>query len=131
MAKLIHSMLRVLDLERSTSFYQDVLGMSVARRLEFPDFTLVYLRGDEADFEIELTHNHDRKTPYAAGEGYGHIAACVPDLRQEHRRLSDRGHPVGEIKRLVHEGNLVGEFFFLSDPDGYRIEILQANGVYR
>ena len=66
MAKLIHSMLGVLDLDRSISFYEDVLGMSVSRKLEFPDFTLVYLRGDEADFEIELTHNHGRDTPYAA-----------------------------------------------------------------
>jgi lactoylglutathione lyase len=131
MAKLIHSMFRVLDLERSVDFYREVLGLQEIRRLDFPSFTLVYLRDHEGGFEVELTLNKGQAEPYATGEGYGHLAACVPDLKQEHLRLSGCGYDVGAIKQLVHDGKTVGEFFFLSDPDGHRIEMLQRNGVYR
>ena len=81
MAKLIHSMFRVLDLERSVDFYREVLGLRDVRRLDFPSFTLVYLGDAESGFEVELTCNKGRAEPYAAGEGYGHLAACVPMAR--------------------------------------------------
>lgn len=74
MAKAIHSMIRVLDLERSITFYQQAFGLEVADRFEFDSFTLAYLRNAEADFEVELTLNKGRSEPYDLGDGYGHIA---------------------------------------------------------
>ena len=69
MAKTVHTMLRVLDESRSTDFYRRALGLGVADRFAFDDFTLVYLRGRESDFELELTVNHGRTAQYALGDG--------------------------------------------------------------
>ena len=83
MAKLIHTMVRVLDLERSLRFYHDAFGLEEVHRLDFPTFALVYLRNGENDFEVELTLNKDRKEPYTHGDGYGHFAVCVEDVARE------------------------------------------------
>ena len=74
MAKPIHSMIRVLDEARSVDFYRRAFGMQVADRYDFDGFTLVYLRGEDSGFELELTINHGRTEPYALGDAYGHIA---------------------------------------------------------
>ena len=74
MAKAIHTMIRVLDESRSVAFYDTAFGLKVAERLAFDGFTLLYLRNDEADFEVELTVNHDQTEPYTHGDGYGHLA---------------------------------------------------------
>ena len=92
MAKAIHMMVRVLDLDRSIAFYRTALGLDVADRFDFDSFTLVYLRNAEADFEVELTLNKGRTEPYALGDGYGHVAFCVDDLDAEHARLTEAGH---------------------------------------
>jgi lactoylglutathione lyase len=131
MAKAIHSMVRVWDEQRSAAFYETAFGLQVADRLAFEDFTLVYLRNPEADFELELTINHDRTEPYSLGDGYGHLAFVVEDLDAEHRRLESLGFPVTPIKRLDHDGQLLATFFFMQDPDGYKIEVLQRYGRYR
>ena len=89
MAKAIHSMVRVLDEDRSADFYRQAFGLQIADRFEFDSFTLVYLRNCEADFELELTINKGRSEPYALGDGYGHIALVVADLDAEHARLKD------------------------------------------
>lgn len=88
MAKPIHMMIRVLDEARSVAFYETVLGLKVADRFQFDTFTLVYLRGEESPFEIELTVNHGRTKHYARGEGYGHVAVAVDDLDAEPAHLS-------------------------------------------
>ena len=75
MAKAIHSMIRVLDEARSTDFYNLAFGMKVEQRLDFSSFTLVYLRSNDAPFELELTVNKDRTEPYDLGDGYGHISS--------------------------------------------------------
>ena len=90
MAKAIHMMVRVLDLDRSIAFYRTALGLEVADRFDFDSFTLVYLRNAEADFEVELTLNKGRTEPYAHGDGYGHVAFCVDDLDGA-ARAADRG----------------------------------------
>ena len=77
--KFIHTMIRVLDLERSQRFYAEVLGLKPAHTLDFPDFSLVYLRNEAADFELELTLNKGRSEPYTHGTGYGHVAVVVDD----------------------------------------------------
>ena len=91
MAKAIHSMIRVLEEARSVAFYERAFGLRIADRLDFPTFTLVYLRNDEVDFEIELTVNKGRTEPYALGDGYGHIAFCVDDLDAERARFEALG----------------------------------------
>ena len=130
MAKPIHSMIRVLEEARSVAFYRTALGLEVADRLVFEGFTLVYLRDPESGFEVELTVNHGRDAPYTLGDGYGHLAVSVPDLEAEHARISAAGIEPGPIKDMAHEGKPLARFFFLSDPDGYRIEVLQRRGRY-
>lgn len=131
MAKAIHMMVRVLDLARSEAFHAKAFGLKVADRFDFDTFTLVYLRNDEADFEVELTLNKDRSEPYAPGEGYGHIAFCVDDLDAEHARCAGLGLEPGRIVAFERDGGLMARFFFLTDPDGYRIEVPQRHGRYR
>ena len=131
MAKAIHMMIRVLDLDRSMAFYKDAFGLGVADRFDFEGFTLVYLRNAEADFEIELTLNKGRSEPYDLGDGYGHAAFCVDDLDAEHARFREAGLNPGDIKELRHDGGPLARFFFVEDPDGYKIEVLQRRGRYR
>jgi len=129
-AKAIHTMLRVLDEGKSVDFYEQALGLTVADRFPFDGFTLVYLRNPENDFEIELTVNHDRDEPYVHGDGYGHLAVCVEDLDAEHARLDALGLEPTDIKEFHRDGALMAKFFFLQDPDGYKVEVLQQHGRY-
>ena len=131
MAKIIHSMIRVRDEQKSVEFYKRALDLDVADRFGFDDFTLVYLRNAENDAEIELTINHDRAEPYALGDGYGHVAVTVPDLDAEHARFETEGLAPAPIKEFMRDGALMARFFFVTDPDGYKIEILQHHGRYR
>ena len=131
MAKAIHMMVRVLDLDRSIAFYRTALGLDVADRFDFDSFTLVYLRNAEADFEVELTLNKDRTEPYAHGDSYGHVAFCVDDLDGLHAQLTAAGIAPNPIKEFHRDGGLMARFFFIQDPDGYKIEVLQRHGRYR
>ncbi len=131
MAKAIHMMIRVLDLDRSIAFYERAFGLGVADRFDFDDFTLVYLRNEESDFEIELTLNKGRREPYTHGDGYGHVAFAVDDLDAEHARFAELGFEPAPIKEFFREGALMARFFFVQDPDGYKIEVLQRHGRYR
>lgn len=128
--KMIHSMVRVRDLSRSLAFYESALRMRVADRFDFDGFTLSYLRSPGNDFELELTHNHGPEKDYNPGDGYGHIALSVDDLDAEHKRLADAGHNPTDIKEFFRDDALMARFFFLQDPDGYKIEILQRHGRY-
>lgn len=131
LAKSIHSMIRVLDEERSVAFYRDAFALDVADRFDFDTFTLVYLRNPEADFEVELTINKGRDKPYDLGDGYGHIAFCVDDLDTEHARFEKAGFNPKKIVEFNRDGALLARFFFVEDPDGYKIEVLQKHGRYR
>ena len=131
MAKNIHSMIRVLDEPRSLAFYQTAFDLRVADRLDFPDFTLVYLSNAEADFELELTINKGRDKPYDLGDGYGHLAVSVDDLAQAHQRLESAGLAPRKIVEFAPAGKLVGRFFFVADPDGYQIEVLERSGRFK
>ena len=131
MAKAIHMMICVLDEARSVAFYEKALGLKVADRYEFDSFTLVYLSNAETPFELELTINHGRKEPYELGTGYGHVAFTVDDLDAEHARLATAGVKINPIKEFNREGALMARFFFIEDPDGYKIEVLQRHGRYR
>jgi lactoylglutathione lyase len=131
MTKPIHSMIRVLDEARSVDFYRRAFGMNVADRYDFDGFTLVYLLGEESPFELELTINHGRAEPYALGDAYGHIAYATEDLEAEHARFEAERLQPQPIKEFHREGALMAKFFFVQDPDGYRIEVLQRHGRYR
>ncbi|HTR13135.1 MAG TPA: VOC family protein [Roseiarcus sp.] len=131
MAKAIHMMVRVLDEARSLAFYKKAFGLDVADRLDFPDFTLVYLSNAESPFEIELTINKGRSEPYELGAGYGHVAFVVDDLDAERRRFEAEGLNPRKIVEFNSEGKRIARFFFIEDPDGYRIEVLQKLGRYR
>jgi lactoylglutathione lyase len=131
MAKIIHSMIRVLDLEKSLKFYADVLGLRESHRLDFPDFALVYLRNPENDAEIELTLNKGRTEPYTHGTGYGHVGVVVDDVAATHRELSAAGYAPAPIKEFKRGDELLARFFFIQDPDGYKIEVLERHGHYQ
>jgi len=131
MAKAIHSMIRVLNEARSVDFYKQAFGLEIAERLDFDSFTLVYLRNQDADFELELTVNKDRSEPYDLGDGYGHIAFVVDDLDTEHARFQSAGLEPRKIVEFERDGALLARFFFVADPDGYQIEVLQRHGRYK
>jgi lactoylglutathione lyase len=131
LAKAIHMMIRVLEEQRSVRFYKQAFGLDIADRFDFDGFTLVYLRNADADFEVELTINHGRTDAYDHGTAYGHIAFAVDDLNAEHARLTAAGLAPNPIKEFMREGALMARFFFVSDPDGYKIEVLQKHGRYR
>ena len=131
MAKAIHSMIRVLDEARSVGFYTTAFGLAVAERLDFDSFTLVYLSNAEADFELELTINKGTAEAYDLGNGYGHIAFAVDDLDVEHARFKAAGLAPRDIVEFNRDGALLARFFFVQDPDGYKIEVLQKHGRYQ
>ncbi|HEY4191088.1 MAG TPA: VOC family protein [Mesorhizobium sp.] len=131
MAKAIHTMVRVLDEARSVAFYRNAFGLSVAERLDFETFTLVYLSNADAEFEVELTVNKDRVEPYVLGDGYGHLAVSVADLDGEHDRMGALGLNPKNIVEFKRDGVLIARFFFIEDPDGYKIEVLQRQGRFK
>ncbi len=131
MAKAIHSMIRVLDEARSVEFYRRAFGLDIAQRLDFPTFTLVYLANPETEFELELTINKDRTEPYQLGDGYGHLAFSVDDLDAEHARLTAEGLAPRKLVDFAPGGEVIARFFFIADPDGYQIEVLQRGHRYK
>lgn len=130
MAKPVHVMLRVLDEARAVAFYETAFGLKVADRFDFGTFALLYLRGDESPFEVELTVNYDRTEPYALGDGYGHVAVTVSSVEAEHARLEAAGLAPGPIRDFKHEDKTLARFFFITDPDGYKTEVIERGGRY-
>ena len=126
--RLLHTMLRVGNLEKSIAFYRDVLGMELLRRKDFPDgrFTLAYLGyGPESDNTVlELTHNWDTEG-YDLGEGYGHIAIGVDDVYGACERIRDAGGRVVREPGPMKHGSTV--LAFVEDPDGYKVELLSED----
>jgi lactoylglutathione lyase len=123
--RMIHSCLRVLDLEKSEDFYQKAFGFEISRKKDYPDgrFTLSYLCAPGNAFELELTYNYDQDVPYELGNGYSHLAVGVKDLEASHRRHEEMGLEPGPLKGLVAG---TSRFYFLSDPDGYLVEVVRT-----
>jgi len=126
--RILHTMLRVTELERSLAFYQKVLGMRLLRRQDYPEgrFTLAFVGyGDEHDSSVlELTHNWDTAS-YDLGQGFGHIAIEVSDAAaacDAVRQLG--GRVVREAGPMKHGSTVIA---FVEDPDGYKIEFIQAD----
>jgi len=127
--RMLHTMLRVGDLERSLRFYTQVLGMRLLRRKDYPEgrFTLAFVGyGDEAQHTVlELTHNWDT-TVYEIGTGFGHVALGVDDIYRTCDELRTKGaRIVREPGPMKHGGS---EIAFIEDPDGYRIELIGLRG---
>ena len=124
--RLLHTMLRVGNLERSIAFYTEVLGMRLLRRQDYPEgrFTLAFVGyQDEADGAvIELTHNWDTSS-YELGNGFGHIAVAVPDAYRACEEIRARGGKVVREAGPMKHGSTV--IAFIEDPDGYKIELIQ------
>ncbi|WP_041522865.1 lactoylglutathione lyase [Gilvimarinus agarilyticus] len=125
--RLLHTMLRVGDLEASLAFYTQVLDMQLLRREEFPAgrFTLAFVGyGNEQDSTVlELTHNWDTPS-YDLGDGYGHIAIGVDDVYQTCERIrAAGGKVVREPGPMMHGSTVIA---FVEDPDGYKIELLEC-----
>ena len=130
-AKMIHTMIRVLNEETSVNFYKSAFNLEIAERLDFDDFTLIYMSNKEQSFELERTINKSQTAPYDHGTAYGHLAFVVDDLETEHERLTSLGVSPKDIVNFNHEGKPLAKFFFIEDPDGYKIEVLQKMGRYR
>jgi lactoylglutathione lyase len=124
-------MIRVSDEGNSIAFYQKAFGLSVADRLDFESFTLVYLSNAEAEFELELTINKDQAEPYQLGNGYGHFAVSVDNIEAEHARYEKEGLNPRKLIEFEKDGSLLAKFFFVQDPDGYEIEVLQRHGRFK
>ncbi len=130
MAAPIHSMIRVLDEARALDFYRAAFHLETFDRIDFDSFTLIYLRAPDSTFELELTVNKGRTEPYNLGDGYGHLAVSVDDLDAEHARMAQAGLSPGPLRSLAHNGAKLASFFFIKDPDGYSIEVLQRGGRF-
>jgi lactoylglutathione lyase len=130
MAKPVHSMIRVFDEAKAVDFYERSFGLEIADRLKFDDFALIYMRSPSSPFEVELTVNFDRKEPYTHGDGYGHIAVVVDNLEAEHARFEREKLSPGPMRDFRHNGKTLARFFFVTDPDGYKIEVIEKGGRY-
>lgn len=127
--RILHTMLRVGDLDRSIAFYTEVLEMKLLRRKDYPDgkFTLAFVgHQDEADGAVlELTHNWG-VDHYEIGSGYGHVAIEVDDAAVACERVKQRGGKVTREAGPMKHGSTV--IAFVEDPDGYKIEFIQKKG---
>jgi lactoylglutathione lyase len=125
--RMLHTMLRVFDLEKSLDFYSRLLGMEVLRKREVPEgrYTLAFVGyGEEAaNTVIELTYNWDQKEPYAIGTAFGHLAIGVPDVYATCEKLGKAGVKITRPLGPVKFGTTV--IAFIEDPDGYKIELIE------
>ena len=132
-SRLIYTMTRVSDLDRSVAFYKNELGMNELRRESFTEgrFTLVFMGyGEETgNAVIELTYNWDENS-YELGTGYGHVALAVADIYAACKRLESMGVSIvrepGPMTYAVDETGHKEHIAFIEDPDGYKIELIQA-----
>ena len=125
--RMLHTMLRVRDLDRSLHFYCGLLGMRELRRQSYPEgrFTLAFVGyGDESDHTVlELTHNWDQDKPYEIGTGYGHVAIGVPDIYAACEELAREGVKIPRPPGPMKHGTTV--IAFIEDPDGYKVELIE------
>lgn len=123
--KILHTCIRVMDLEKSLKFYTEALGLVETRRKDFPEdeFTLVFLSDESGNHEIELTYNYNPEKPYVIGDGFSHMALGVEDLEGSQQKHKEMGYEVTELIGLPGEKP---RYYFVTDPDGYDIEIIRT-----
>ena len=122
-ARMLHTCIRVMNLEKSLEFYKNALGLVEIRRKDFPKhkFTLVYLSDAPGGYEIELTYNYDPEKPYDLGNGFSHIAVGADDIVSLREKHMEMGYEVTELKGLPGEPP---RYYFVTDPDGYKVEVI-------
>jgi lactoylglutathione lyase len=127
--RVLHTMMRVKDLDKSIDFYSRLLGMHLLKKLEYPEgkFTLAFLGygPEETHAVIELTYNWDRDVPYDLGNGYGHIALGVRNIHEICAELEANGAPIPRPAGPMKHGTTV--IAFVEDPDGYKIELIDLD----
>lgn len=125
--RLLHTMIRVLDLDRSIDFYTRHLGMKVLRRTDYPDgkFTNVFVGygSENTETVLELTHNWDQTAPYDLGTAFGHLAVAVPDIYAACQAMEHEGVKISRKPGPMKHGTTV--IAFIEDPDGYKIELIE------
>lgn len=126
-ARLLHTMIRVKDLDASLDFYTRLLGMKTLRKNDYPGgrFTLAFVGyGDEdSNTVVELTHNWDQEEPYELGAGFGHLAIGVPDIYGTCEQLAAEGVNIPRPPGPMKHGTTV--IAFVEDPDGYKVELIE------
>lgn len=121
--KIMHTCIRVNDLEASIDFYKSALGLIETGRREYPeDFTLVFLADEKRDVEIELTWNYGREVAYIIGDGFSHMAFSVENLEESHKKHTEMGLEITELMGLPGDPP---RYYFITDPNGYDIEIVR------
>lgn len=127
--QMMHTMVRVKDLDKSLDFYTRLLGMKLLRKMDFPDgkFTLAFVGygPEETHSVIELTYNYDQDVPYNLGDGYGHIALGVRDIHGICAALEEAGAKIPRKPGPMKHGTT--EIAFIEDPDGYKIELIDLD----
>lgn len=127
--RVLHTMVRVKDLEKSIDFYTRLLGMKLLRRLEYPDgkFTIAFVGygPEETHAVLELTHNWEQETAYELGNGYGHIALGVRNIYDVCNELAANGAKIPRPAGPMKHGTTV--LAFVEDPDGYKIELIDLD----
>ena len=125
--RMLHTMIRVLDLDKSIDFYTKAMGMKILRKREVPDgkYTLAFVGYDDEASQavVELTYNWDQKKPYEIGSGFGHLAVGVPDVKAVCEHVVETGGKVTRPPGPVKFGTTV--IAFVEDPDGYKIELIE------
>ena len=125
--RMLHTMIRVKDLDASLDFYTRLLGMQLLRKVDFPEgkFTLAFVGygPEESNTVLELTHNWDQQAPYDHGTGYGHVALAVPDIHETCEELKANGAKVVREPGPMKHGSTV--IAFIEDPDGYKVELIK------
>ena len=123
--ELVEICLRVKDIDATLDFYTNLFDFEVASRREFPEdkFDLIYLNSPGSSVQIELTYNYDAE-PYVIGNGFSHLGVTVDDLEEMHIICKASSYETGEITGL--SGGKTS-YFFVTDPDGYRIEVKRKN----
>ena len=127
--RLLHTMIRVKDAEKSVNFYSRHLGMKVLRNKDFPGgkFTNIFMGyGDEGNNTVlELTHNWDQREPYTHGTGFGHLAVAVTDIYDICEKMKEEGVCIPRPPGPMKHGTTV--IAFIEDPDGYKIELIERD----
>ena len=120
---MLHTCIRVMNLEKSLEFYKNALGLVETRRKDFPKskFTLVYLSDEIGGYEVELTYNYDPEKPYELGNGFSHIAIGADDIVALRNKHIEMGYEVTDLKGLPGEPP---RYYFVTDPDGYKVEVI-------
>ncbi|MTI70332.1 MAG: lactoylglutathione lyase [Firmicutes bacterium] len=123
--KMLHTCLRVMDLEKSLKFYKEALGLVERNRKDFPEykFTIVYLSDESENYELELTYNYNPEEPYEIGNGFSHMAFSVENLEESRQRHEKMGYKVTELMGLPGSPP---KYYFVTDPDGYEVEIIRS-----